>query len=99
MVRTTTAPKAIAPPPGMIVASAPARTSEASSATTKISSIDQRPMISTSQYSRVCWRMRHDVRRCTETSSSVRIIIFSSGTTMLAISTTPASRCEPDTQR
>ncbi|MNL82766.1 hypothetical protein D3C87_2102300 [compost metagenome] len=56
-------------------------------------------MISTSQYSRVCWRMRQLERKCTDSSRKVRITIFSSGTMMLAISTSTASMCEPDSHR
>src|SRR5690606_41067605 len=53
MVSTTTAPKNTAPASARIVASEPSRTSATRIVTTKMSTIDQRPIASVSRYRRV----------------------------------------------
>jgi hypothetical protein len=93
MVSTTTTANASAPGPGPTLARALSCTTVESSATTKTSSIDQRPMASSTRYSRARSSGRQFQSSCTERSSRSRPIILASGTRMLATNTISA-RCQ-----
>ena len=68
-------------------------------ATTKISSMDQRPTNSTIRYIFVRCRGSQVEYRCTEMNSNVRARSFALGTRMLAINTMTAKCQDPDVQR
>jgi len=91
MVKTTTLAKQIAPMPGVTEATCPARTSPTSVESMNTSIIDQRPMNSTTRYSRVRSRSRHAEPRWVAISITARLTSFSSGTATLATKTNSAS--------
>ncbi len=91
MVRMTTPAKQIAPVPGVTEANSPIRTSAVRMAIMNTSIIDQRPMTSTSLYSRVRSPRAAAEPRWVVTSIQTRSASFSMGTAMLATNTSRAS--------
>src|SRR5829696_4709773 len=95
IVSTTTAPKVSAPGPASMTATDWMCTSATSTVTTKMSSIDQRPMKATIAYSRERNCGRHADFSCTEMARNVSTTSLVIGTTMLATNTIVAVAHEP----
>src|SRR5262245_16336688 len=99
IVKTTTAPNATAPNPALIVASDCNWTSATRMATTKMSSMDQRPTCSIIRYIFVrCMGSQTD-RRCTEINRKVIASSLADGMRMLAMKTISARCQDPECQR